>query len=122
MGVPGSNTLNAAFRLIRKTKVLYYKALTPTVDAVGRKVNVYEAPVEIYGSLQPVKRNLYQEYGLDFSKNYANFYASFDFLGVERDGSGDKIVYNGQSFQILSVQDWFSVDGWKVALLVKIPG
>lgn len=120
MIVPGSNLVKIARRLIKYQSVQYFKFLESAPDAVGQLVSVFELPQSIQGSWQPVKRSLYNQMGLNFSKDYANFYSANDLLGISRDYSGDEVVYNGARYKIESVTRWYVLDGWNAALLVKI--
>jgi hypothetical protein len=119
--IPGSNVLNMALRTIARQTVLYQRFVTRGSNAIGQEVSVYDEPgVAVTGSFQPVKRSLYEEYGLDLSKKYANFYVSLDVLPVDRDSSGDQIVYNQELYKVESETEWYPVDGWVALLLIKI--
>ena len=120
MIVPGSNLFRIAGRVIRYQKVIYYEYLRSDTDAVGQLISVFKDPVDIKGSFQPVKRSLYQQNGLNFAKDYANFYSDNNLLGVDRDYSGDEVVFNGARFKIESNTPWYKLDGWNACLLVNI--
>lgn len=117
--IPGSNLLKAAFRAIATTPVDYYKFSARTINNVGQNVATYEPVQYIRGSLQAVQKNLYQTYGLDLQKNYANFYVSTAIIDVQRDFSPDLIVYNNDVYSCESNIFWFPIDGWVCILLVK---
>lgn len=118
--IPGSNLLDDAFLLINTQRVSYFQFLSRSVNQIGYDVAVYASPVYLNGSLQPVPRNLYEKYGLDFQKSYLTFYASANILDVKRDVSGDQIVFNGKKYQVESSNDWFLIDGWVGVLIVYI--
>jgi hypothetical protein len=118
--VPGSNLLNQALSVIAFQSVDYYKFLGTSVNAVGMEVTTYNPVVTIFGSFQPVEREMYEKYGLDFSKTYANFYSSNDIIAVGRDVSGDQVVFQGDRYQCESNTKWFGLDGWNAVLLVLI--
>lgn len=109
-----------AVRLIAQTAIVYYQYTGRTLNEVGQDVVTYAAPVTVLGSYQPVQRAMYEQLGLDFTKNYYNFYVPSDFLDVSRDVSGDQITYNGRRFQCQSNTEWFSIDGWQAVLTVDI--
>jgi hypothetical protein len=120
MGVPGSNILDQALTVISAQTIIYYAFVGNTINSVGQDVTQYAAPVTLLGSFQPVPRSLYQQYGLDFTKDYYTFYTSNDVLDVNRDSSGDQIVFEGQRYQVESNNDWFAIDGWKGCLVIRI--
>lgn len=120
MIVPGSNLLNMAFGVIGQQAVEWSSFLGNITNAAGVKVPSWAAPTTLGGSFQPVARSLYQQLGLDFTKNYANFYASADVMDVLRNKSGDRLAYAGKTYQVLSNTDWFAQDGWKGVMCVEV--
>lgn len=120
--IPGSDLLADALDVIDAQAVAYYPALSRTENAVGQFVTTYaDVPTTIYGSFQPVSRNLYSQYNLDLQKSYYVFYSSTNIADVERDTSSDQLVYAGKRYQVESNNpDWYAVDGWKGVLCVYI--
>ncbi len=118
--IPGQNLLNMALTVIAKQPIQYYQFAGRTLNSIGQDVTTYLDPFTIYGSFQPVPRNLYEAYGLDLQKEYYNLYVSQDVLDVLRDVSGDQIIFNNSRFQCESNNDWFALDGWKGILCVFI--
>lgn len=120
--IPGSNILNMAFSLIAKQKVIYKQYLSRSLNSVGQEVTTYIEPgTSMYGSLQPVPRNLEYTQDLDLQKSYYTFYTSNNVLDVQRNVSGDQIVFNGKLLQVESANDWFAMDGW-VGVLCSYQG
>lgn len=119
--IPGSNILQAALQVIARSSFCYYAFESRTPNAVGQDVTTYAAPVTLQGSVQPVPRSLYQQYGLDFQRNYVNVYVSQTVLDVTRDVSGDQILFNGRTYQCVSVTPWSAIDGWSAVLCVQVP-
>lgn len=118
--IPGSNLLNRAFGLIAQQRVNWFRATGSTLNSMGYSIPSYMEPVDVRGSFQPIPRRLYQTYGLEMQKNYANFYTSNDVQDIERDKTGDVLEYNGRRWQVLSESDWFPMDGWTGVLVVDI--
>lgn len=118
--IPGSDLLDDALTIIDSQTVDYYRSTGRTLNDIGQDVPGYADPVQIYGSLQPVPRTLYEQYGLNLQKSYYTFYTSNNVIDVARNVSGDQFVYNGQRYQVESNNDWYSVDGWKGVLCVLI--
>jgi len=119
--IPGSNLLNQAFSLISQQSVSWYKFSGRLLNDIGFYEDTYELPLTITGSLQPVDKSVYQDYGLDFKKSYFRFYTSNNVLGLDRDYSGDRFIYNNINFAVSDEIEWRSIDGWNSVLLVKAP-
>ena len=120
--IPGQNLLKMAFNIIATQVIIYNQATGRTLNAVGQDVTTYADPVTIRGSFQPVPRSLYQQYGLDLSKSYFTFYTLLNLIDIQRDVSADQIAFNGATYQCISTNDWFAIDGWEGILCVLITG
>lgn len=120
MTFPGGNILNIAMRLIAPQSVEWRRFLGITTNAAGIDVPTWQAPVTIYGSFQPVSATLMQQLGLDMTKSYATFFASQPMQDVDRDRTGDRLTYNGKTWQIESKTEWFPQDGWEYILCVEV--
>lgn len=118
--IPGSNILNIALSVIARQTVSYFAFTGRVLNAVGEDIPSYADSVDIVGSLQPVPRILYEQYGLDLQKTYYTFYTSNPVKDVGRDVSGDQFEFGGQRFQVESNNDWYAQDGWKGVLCVLI--
>lgn len=120
MTVPGSNLLNMALGLIGPQSVQWLRFQGITQNAAGFDVPTWQAPVEVLGSFQPVQASLLQQLGLDWTKNYATFFASYDVTDVDRDKTGDRLIYAGRTYQVESKNPWFAQDGWENVLAVEV--
>ena len=118
--IPGSNILKMAFHIIAKEHIQYYQFVDRKLNNVGQYLTEFAPAVCIKGSFQPVPRSLYETLGLDFQKEYFNFYTSKDLFGTERDVTGDQIWFQGQRFQCESTTAWHGIDGWVAVLCVVI--
>jgi hypothetical protein len=118
--IPGSDLLDFALRIIGTQTVQYIKTNGRTLNSIGQYIPSFDDPVNVNGSMQPIPRYRYEMYGLDFDKNYYTFYVSDDFIGTDRDVSGDQIIFNNNLFQVQSTNDWFAEDGWQGVLCVMI--
>ncbi len=119
--IPGSNLLKTALSVIAKQTVSYYVNTGRSNNDIGMFVPTYAAPISLGGSLQPVPKNKYEEYGLDFARSYFTFYASQNVIDLNRDISGDYFIFQNRRFQCESKTNWFGIDGWDGVLCVEIP-
>ena len=123
MSIVGTNILNTALSAIGRKTFVYYAYKQQATNSYGIIVPEYEDPVEIQGNAQPIKRSLYTPegmQGLDLQKNYMNFFIPQRILDLRRDVTGDRIVFEGKTFQALSLTDWADVDGWVKVLAIQI--
>lgn len=118
--IPGQNLLNMASRIIALQGVMYYHFLGRSQNSVGQDVSQYRPGVKMIGSFQPIPRQLYESFGLDFQKDYWTFYTSNNMQDVSRGIAGDQIGFNGQRYQCESDNDWFQIDGWKGSIFVHV--
>lgn len=120
MNVPGSNLLAMALRVITPQEVKLFRFTERSTNAIGMQVSTFAAGVPVWGSVQPINRSLYQQYGLNFAKDYLTFYATKLIQGVDRLRAGDQIEWDGRRWQVESANDWHSVDGWNGVLCISL--
>jgi len=104
--------LDLALSIQASQTVSYYKFTGQTTDDIGRDVPSYDDAVTLVGSFQPISQELYAQNGFALNKKYFVFYTSNDLNVVDRDSSGDKIVYDNDTYQVLDKNDWFAYDGF----------
>lgn len=117
--IPGSNLLGLALTVIGSQLVNYRAFTGRATNAAGLDVSTYAAGVPRRGSFQPVPRQYFAQMGLEYTKEYCNWYdpaAGIQDLG--RDVSGDLIIFGGKTWEALSANDWSAVDGWSGVLFV----
>lgn len=118
--IPGSNILNMALRVIAAQPVDYFRFASRSLTIDGLDVTNYDEPVILRGSIQAIPRSMYAYLGLDFQKNYINFFVSTAILDVERDISGDQLGWSGRQWQCISVTPWYGIDGWVQVLSIDV--
>lgn len=110
--IPGSNLLDLALSVISPQQVEYQQFLGRALNENGIEVATYATPITISGSLQPVPRRLYEQYGLNIDKTYYTLYTSGVIQDVTRNVSGDQMIYGGKTFTAESQNEWTPIDGW----------
>lgn len=121
MLVPGSNLLALAMGPIARQTLQHRAFVSRSTNAAGDFVSVFADPVSITGSFQAIDKALYQQLGLNLSKNYSRLYTQADVRPLERDREGDVVIFAGKLWQCEDAQDWRSVDGWRRLLCVEVP-
>jgi|SRR5208337_260308 len=122
MIVPGANILSIALSAIGSQSMSYYQSLSRLTNDIGQWVTTYAPPIMLYGSIQPVPRKIYAQYGLDFQKSYFTIYVSKNIIDLQRDISADQIILGSDTYQCESSDDWFTSDQWDRILCVLITG
>lgn len=121
MNIPGANLLSVAARAIRFQTLGHRAFVSRAPNSAGDFVSVFAPSVDITGSMQPVNRKLYQELGLNLSRNYSTLYTTATVRATERDREGDLITFAGKTWQCESDQSWAAVDGFTKMLCVEVP-
>lgn len=120
-GVPGSDLLADAFNCIETVEVEILRQGPRVKNRAGQYVTDYPFPPEPWqASVQAVNRSTYLQNGLDFTKNYVNIYLSADVQDVERNKTGDKVLFRGRTYEVVGNLDWFELDGWIGLLCVEL--
>lgn len=114
------NLLKMASSVIPQQSVQWVRFLSRTQDDRGRWVNTYAAPQTIRGSWQAVDDRTVKELGFDTSKQYCMLYTSHPVSDVNRGEAPDRIMYNGQTYDVVGETDWFQQDGWKSVYCVLV--
>ena len=122
MNIPGANLLSIAARVIAVQTLQHRAFVSRAENAAGDTVSTFAAPVDIQGSVQPINKRLYQELGLNLTKNYVMLYTSASVSPTTRDREGDLVSFNGKTWQCESDQSWAGVDGFTKMLCVETPG
>lgn len=120
MEVPGSNLLAEALEVIEPQLITYFRNTGRTQNDVYQWVSDFDAGTEIYASVQAVKRSVYDQFGLEFQRNYVMLFVMVDAIDLDRDVSGDEFEWNGRRYRCESESDWYAMDGWTSILSVKI--
>lgn len=122
MNIPGANLLSIAARVLRMQTLQHRAFISRTENSAGDTVSTFADPVEIQGSVQPLDKKLYQELGLNLTKNYVMLYTLASVSPTTRDREGDLVSFGGLTWQCESDQNWAAIDGFTKMLCVETPG
>lgn len=118
----GNNLLKLALKVTGYQQVKYFAVRGRVVNDLGVYVTEYNPPIYIKGNWQPINTQYVAQMGLDTTKNYATWYdpnsATRD---INRDTTGDKVIFCGTTYIALSSNDWSCVDGWEGMVFVEVP-
>lgn len=113
------NLLRLALGVIPPVKISYSKFMGNVVSEVGVKIPTYSQPLEINGSVQRVKTDVYEALGLKMEKNYKAVFVPADIVGINYQQSPDKFSFYGKDWIVCGdLANWYQYDGWNVLLVV----
>lgn len=115
------NLLSLAMSVTGTQPVSWAKFKSRSTNSAGHVVPTYYAARPITGQAQPISQKLYQALGLDWNKKYITLYTPAGVVSVDREGSGDKITYNGETYLAESDTDWSAQAGWKSVVCGRVP-
>lgn len=115
------NIFASASRLIPQRNYQYLQFSNNSINDVGIVANSYSTEITIKANIQPVNRSVYEQFGLDMQKTYYTVFSSTLMQDLQRDVTGDQVIFNGKTLQIESTQgDWNSQYGFNSYLAVQI--
>lgn len=114
------NLMKLSTQLLPLTTVSYSRFTSDTTNDVGLDVATYATAVPMKADVQAVTRSNYENLGLDFNKKYVTIFVMESLQDIDRDRSGDRFIYAGETFEIMSATDWYIQDGWTYYLAVRI--
>ena len=120
MSTPSSNLLAQALTVIKPSPIKFFKTLGRSSNDIGLLVSQYADPVTVMASVQAVARNVYEQFGLDFQKNYIQIWLQVGVIDINRDTSGDQVDWNCRRYECKSDDNWYNVDGWMSVMCVDI--
>lgn len=115
----GMNILNIAMGAIGSDAAMLYRFKSRTLNDRGEWVSEYYDKTALRGSWQPMAADRAKELGFDVTRRYYNFYCSSWPRNVSRGNEPDKLVYNGQAFEVIKITDWIEQDGWVMVTVVQ---
>lgn len=114
------NLLTSALKIIPAVTVKYQVYLGSNLNDFGIEENMYTDPIEIKTAhIQPLKAEMYNDYGLQPSQNVKVCYIPVNILGTINKSSNDIIIYNNKRFNIVNTHDWFNYNGWNKLIIIE---
>tara|TARA_R110000772_G_scaffold207715_1_gene318227 strand:+ start:499 stop:876 length:378 start_codon:yes stop_codon:yes gene_type:complete len=89
-------------------------------NTAGYFVSSFSTPINMAGSVQPVKATQYKSMGLDFKKAYIKIYDTNLINALSRDTNADQVIYDGYLWQVAEDTAWFLAGGWTFVMCVRL--
>lgn len=132
MGNPLGCLLKKALRIVPTSSFEYRLYSGETTNTIGNAIATYGDWIAAKGNVQPGLTfsfnargvsdpgAIMKQLGLDQSKEIISVYAyGLNLHNVHDQNQPDQIRYNGKVYNIWSVSDWFTYDGWKSLICVE---
>ena len=114
--------LKQATELIPGQTVQYRKRSgVATVNSFGIVASPYAAAVAVKGAhVQPIPSKMFAQLGLQPGRNARRVFVRADLEGMEAQyEGGDLLLFEGRTWKIVSVDNWYGYDGWKALVAVE---
>ena len=120
MSVANHNILDIALSIIPPTVVQIRKAIGVAVNDYGQANAAYGEWREVYGIVQPGSESNEHTQGIDFSKKHVRIWLrGVDLTGTHIQEAPDQIRYLGRIYNVVSVDDWFPYDNYRMCECVE---
>ena len=104
----------------KKFTYIEYSDSETTINDLGFEIPVMKFQAEYTGSVQAVQNKMYEQMGLDLSKNYKLVYCPQLIKSLsEKDHTG-KILYNDSVWEVIENQNWWETNGFTKFIMVEI--
>lgn len=115
-----SNLQALASAVIPQQVVLHHRYAGNVTNNMGYKVPIYDDPVEITGSFQPMTAQDAAKLGLSFRQVNATLYTSAPIALAGEGTQPDRIEYGGKLYDVIGITDFKAQDGWSQYVLVAL--
>ena len=114
------NLLATAQTVIGKQDYQLRKYLSRARNAAGYWVSTFSDPIDMLGSVQPIRATQYQAMGLDFKKAYIKIYDINLIEAMTRSSNPDQVIYDGYLWSVAEDTAWFLSGGWNYVMCVRL--
>lgn len=110
--INATNILKLAMSVIPPRDIEWLQFDKITTNEFGLDVPTYKAPQIIKASVQAVPNSMYQELGIDFTKNLLSVHANADIQDTSTQKVADRLLIDGKYYNVVQKVDWFHFNGW----------
>lgn len=89
-----------------------------TINEIGNEIPTQEETTYI-GSIQAVSNKLYEQMGLDLSKNYKVVYCPEFLQSIAETHTPGHIRYDGRTWDIIENQNWWETNGFTKCIICE---
>lgn len=107
-----TNLLNLALTVIPPREIQWLKFDSWQTNAAGYDIPVYSSPITIQAMVQAMPNSMYEEHGLDKTKNYIVIHTSEHIQDTAGQKIADRFLIDGKFYNVTSTTDWYVYNGW----------
>lgn len=115
-----NNILALAMTVIPKQQAQLYRWQGKVINSRGLEEDVFDTPVALVGSIQPVDRTRLAFFGLNEAQSYISIYTTEPLRALTDTTNPDQVEYEGRRYGIMSCADWQAPAGYTGVLAVEI--
>lgn len=112
--------LPLAMTVLPKQTAKLYRWKDRSVNSRGLEEDVFETPVALAGSIQPVDRTRLAFFGLNEMQSYISIYTTEPLRAMTDTANPDQVEYAGRRYGVMSCADWQAPAGYTGILAVDI--
>jgi len=121
MGVP-YDLLNIALGAVGTQSFKLKRWISRSVSDNGLPLDTYAAAITCEGQIQPAEATDYELLGLNYEKELRNVWCSEKMSSLEDDKHApDLLLFDGRVWQIKSITQWNSNNGWQRVTVIIAP-
>jgi hypothetical protein len=113
------NLLNQALSTLPAQKIGWRRFLGYCTNARGQEKAKHYRQQWIMGQVQPAEKADYESLSVFATKSLYSVWASLPMKNVQKMASGDLILWNGKTLEIIAIYDWHTQNGWVKATAIE---
>lgn len=96
-----------------------YSDAETIINEIGVEVPKIDFQKTYEGSIQPVSNKMYEQMGLDLSKNYRVVYCPELMQSMAEKQNTGNIIYDGRTWDIIENQNWWDTNGFTKCIICE---
>lgn len=129
-----ANLLKRALTVVPRSAFEYRQVISVSTNSIGNSIATFSEWTRVFGAVQPgltfsfnargissmVDILQTKKIGIDISKDMITVFAkNIDLINVHFKEQPDQIRYDGRTFNIISISNWYPYDDWKSLVCVE---
>lgn len=114
-----NNLLNQALSVVPTQKVGWRRFRDYMTDARGQEKATYHLPRFVRGQVQPAGKTEYERHTVYATRALYSVWLSLPVKNARKLASGDLILWDNKTLEVIAVDDWHTQSGWAQATAVE---
>ena len=117
--LPAAMAATAILGCNKEFTYLEYTDSTATINDIGIEVPTAPVQTTYTGSVQAVSNKMYEQMGLDLTKNYKVIFCPQLLQSIAEKQIPGRILYDGRTWDIVENQNWWETNGFTKVLICE---